>query len=522
MSTHPSHLWYSVRLARWCWRLVWNRRTAWTLIILVSFTTLYYQWENWRSARELVETRKRVMARIGTDNLLDLAPPRIPDEQNWFANAVFESWIRPQSPNGPQTMYATPENALLPKSFVMPAVIESNDGNAETLDLAAWMKQRFANVTPPQDATPEALFARDLGDGNGLLPKLAVGLSRPYSMMKPDRREGIEKSQGNPWAIDITNFRHANQLQRQLGLHLRSAALIKDQGKARDTTLIMLRFSEASSNHALVGCLVSMALHGMAFDAMQDAMNHGAWSEAALPLLQHRLAAFDDLQNMDLALSSEALRLFQTAASIHAQQVNLADMFVPGIVAEPRWKTRLWNHAFHWLAAYGPIGWHDANIAYWTDRELEALGPPGPTSWLGASDRYFRVSKAARAVLYYNDDEAFVWPNPRRFIGAMAFPNLGNISKSAAECLFKRRCLIIGCALERYRLQHGAFPDSLDAVKAELASFKVNDPARPDQPMGYRLEPTGYVLWSAGEDAQDNGGVMGEDWLWRIKRAAKP
>ena len=40
--------------------------------------------------------------------------------------------------------------------------------------------------------------------------------------------------------------------------------------------------------------------------------------------------------------------------------------------------------------------------------------------------------------------------------------------------------------------------------------------------MGYRIEPTGYVLWSAGEDAKDNGGVMGEDWLWRIKRATKP
>jgi hypothetical protein len=73
-----------------------------------------------------------------------------------------------------------------------------------------------------------------------------------------------------------------------------------------------------------------------------------------------------------------------------------------------------------------------------------------------------------------------------------------------------------------FRLQHGAFPDSLDAVKTEIAAFKVNDPARPDQPMGYRMEPTGYVLWSAGEDAKDDGGVMGEDWLWRIKRATKP
>lgn len=512
MSTHPSHPWYSVRLARWGWRLVWNRRMAWTLITLVSITVLFYQWENWRSARELVETRKHIIARIGTDNLLDLAPPRIPDEQNWFANAAFESWIRQQSPRDPRINYVPPDDALLPKGFVMPAIIEGKEGNAETLDLAAWMKQRFANGTPPPDATPEVLLARDLGDGNGLLPKLAVGLSKPYSMMKPGRREEIEKSQGNPWAIDIPNFRHGNQLQRQLALHLRSAALVKDQDKARDTALIMLRYSEASSTHALVGCLVSLALHGIAFDAMHDAMNHGAWSEAAMPLLQHRLVAFDDLQNMELALSSEALGLFQTAAWLHSNRVKWSEMFNFGRSNEESVITSLGDLSFRLLARYGPIGWHDANIAYWTDRELDMIGPRGPTSWLQASERNERVRAECQIRTL----------NPRRFLGAIAMPNLGSLGRAAAEGLFKRRCLIIACALERYRLQHGSFPESLDAVKSELAAFTLNDPARPDQPLSYRLEPTGYVLWSAGEDAKDDDGTSDKDWRWRLRRATKP
>lgn len=500
--------WYSVRLTRWCWRLVWNRRTAWTLVTLVSVTVLYYQWENWRSARELVETRKHIIARIGTDNLLDLAPPRIPDEQNWFANAVFESWIMRQSTGHPRIWYVPPDNALLPKGFVMPAVIEGKDGNAETLDLAAWVKQRIANGTPPPDATPEVLLARDLGDGNGLLPKLAVGLSKPYSMMKPGRREELEKSQGNPWDIDIPNFRNMNQMQRQLALHLRSAALVKDQDKARDTALIMLRFSEASSTHALVGCLVSLALHGIAFDAMHDAMNQGAWSDAALPLLQRRLAAFDDLQNVELALSNEALGLFQTGAWLHSNRVKWSEMFNFGRTNEESMITSLGDLTFRLLARYGPVGWHDANIAYWTDRELDMIGPRGPTSWLQASERNERVRSECKVYTL----------NPRRLLGAIALPNLGNIGRAAAECLFKRRCLIIACALERYRLQHGSFPASLDAVQAELASFTLNDPARPDQPMSYRLEPTGYLLWAAGEDAKDDGGVAEKDWLWRIRR----
>ena len=512
MSTLASHPWLTVRFAHWCWRLIWNRRTAWLLVCFVSLTVLYYQWENWRSARELVETRRHIIARIGTDNLLDLAPPRIPDEQNWFANAVFESWIRQQSPRDPRINYVPPDDALLPKGFVMPAIIEGKDGNAETLDLTAWMNQRIAIGTPPPDATPEVLLARDLGDGNGLLPKLAMGLSKPYSMMKPDRREGIEKSQGNPWAIDIPNFRHGNQLQRQLALHLRSAALVKDQDKARDTALIMLRFSEASSHHALVGCLVSLALHGMAFDAMHDAMNHGAWSDAALPLLQLRLAAFDDLQNVELALSSEALGLFQTAAWLHSNRVKWSEMFNFGRSNQESVITSLGDLSFRLLACYGPIGWHDANIAYWTDRELDMIGPRASDAWLQAGERSERVRAECQVYTL----------NPRRLLGAIALPNLGNLGRAAAEGLFKRRCLIIACALERYRLQHGSFPQSLEAVKTELTPFAVTDPALPDKLLGYRLEPQGYLLWSAGEDGKDDDASADMDWLWRVRRPTMP
>jgi hypothetical protein len=399
-----------------------------------------------------------------------------------------------------------PDDALLPKGFVLPSVIEGKNGDAEVLNLAAWMKQRFANRTPPV-ITPEVLLARDLGDGNGLLPKLTVGLSKPHSMMKPGRREALEKSQGNPWDIDIPNFRNMNQMQRQLALHLRSAALVKDQDKARDTALIMLRFSEASSTHALVGCLVSLALHGIAFDAMHDAMNQGAWSEATLPLLQRRLAAFDDLQNVELAYSTEALGLFQTAAWLHSDRAKWSEMFNFGRSNEESMITSLGDLSFRLLARYGPVGWHDANVAYWTDRELDLLGPRGPDTWVHGNERYARVL----------GDSQLKTINPRRFFGAIAVPNIGNIGRAAAECLFKRRCLIIACALERYRLQHGSFPESLDVVQAELAPFKPMDPARPDKLPRYRLEPGGYLLWSVGEDGKDDNATPETDWLWRVR-----
>ncbi len=67
-------------------------------------------------------------------------------------------------------------------------------------------------------------------------------------------------------------------------------------------------------------------------------------------------------------------------------------------------------------------------------------------------------------------------------------------------------------------MQHGEYPESLEAVKDDLKSFQINDPARPKTSLGYRLEDDGYLIWSAGPDAKDDDGVKDKDWLWRMKR----
>jgi hypothetical protein len=96
----------------------------------------------------------------------------------------------------------------------------------------------------------------------------------------------------------------------------------------------------------------------------------------------------------------------------------------------------------------------------------------------------------------------------RRKIGAVALPNIGNVFDAAAKMLFHRRCLIIACALESYRIEYGAYPPALDAIKDELKLFQVNDPAKPSHLPGYRLEATGYALST----------VWCKDWRWRMKR----
>ena len=492
--------WYTLRLARWLFRLVMTRRVVWTLIVLFSLITVLWQWENWRSARELKAVHQRVIERLGTDNPFAFMPPTVTDEQNYFANPLIESWLRVTNPKNGQMKYTPPKDALLPPGFIMPEVVESDDGDPERLDLKAWMAKRAPSTEP---AT--SVLARELGDGNGLLPKLAEGLNKPYSIMKPGQREAMEAAGGNPWEAAIPDFQNMNRFQQQLGLHLRTAAMLGDKEKTAMTAHIMLRFSEAPARGGIIGILVPLALHEITFDALHETLEHPAWTEESLDRLQVRLGQFDELESYEKSFGGEITGMFAALTYFRSHPEVLEQLNV----SQPGWKGWV-DRTFEFAMIRGPMGWHDANIAFYADCMLDQIGPRSQTSWLDAGQRDDRVRQISK--------EANSWPNPRRILGAIAIPNVGYISQAAAETLFHRRCLIIACALEKHWLHHGAFPASLEAVKEDLKLFQINDPARPGQSPGYRLEPTGYVLWSAGTDAKDDGGMNDKDWLWRMKR----
>lgn len=65
---------------------------------------------------------------------------------------------------------------------------------------------------------------------------------------------------------------------------------------------------------------------------------------------------------------------------------------------------------------------------------------------------------------------------------------------------------IIACALERWRIEKGSYPDSLDAVRLADGKPLPLDPIH-EKPMGYRKTADGrYALWSVGFDGKDDGG----------------
>lgn len=475
-------------------RSKWLRRLLWTCVTLLSLLTLYYQWENRRSARELAKMRQQLIARLGTDDPLAFSPPKIGDDANYFAISAVEAWAtEPLEPGSAFKQYHIPDEAFWPKDVPRPELIENEAEGTTQVDWAKWAANRDL-----KGESPAAALNQMLGDLNGLLPKLAAGLDRPFACIKPGLREAQEAAKGELWNTVIPKTGSINAHQRALDLHLRCAALAGDRAKAQQLAMISLRlFPESAASHGtLVSALVAIASHGISFSGLQEALSQPVWDERSLMRLQAQLAKENDLHYTVRALGGETLWM-------HAQ-------FIRGREQRRGWRSddilsrispdNPMEHFIKWAMVLGPVGWHDADTANHLRCMLLHIGPDAEDAWLTASARHREAKQLCENVVSI---AGVPFINPHRFISAFAIPNLGNLHAAAAKTLFHRRCLILACELEKHRLRHGAYPAALPV----LGGFETHDPARPKQPLGYRLEKDGYVITSAHEG-----------WLWRMKR----
>jgi hypothetical protein len=423
----------------------------------------------------------------------------------------------PSSISGPRSRWSTgaasegydiPKDAFVPANFTPPKLIEAEAGLPESVDWATWSKNRDLKGEPAA-----VVMNRELGDANGLLPKLAAGLTRPFACIKPSLREAFEASNNPISQAAIPNAGNLNSNMRDLTLHLRAAAHAGDAAKTQTTALVALRFfpESCAAHGVLVTALQSIATHRIAFDALHDALSCAVWDERGLTLLQAQLAKDDDLQIINRALMSETLWVHAMISQARRKRASFESDGLLEILSWRKDDFQWWRRASDWLLRLGPIGWLDTDNAAYIDQMLETIGPDSDTAWIEASSR----TQAVRRRVAEQSTAVFPLPNVRRWVSCIGFPNIGSLHGAAAETLFQRRCLILACELEKHRMRLGGYPDRLP----ELKGFVVNDPARPGQLPGYRLESNGYLLWSAGQDAVDDRGASDKDWLWHMKRA---
>jgi hypothetical protein len=115
---------------------------------------------------------------------------------------------------------------------------------------------------------------------------------------------------------------------------------------------------------------------------------------------------------------------------------------------------------------------------------------------------------------------------PYKVQALMLFPAIGSTVKKVAVIQSSVDLARIACALERYRLAHNEYPESLDALMPQFME-KIPHDIIGGAPLHYRRTSNGqFILYSVGWNATDDGGKvdvrksgsvdwLNGDWVWQ-------
>jgi hypothetical protein len=119
-------------------------------------------------------------------------------------------------------------------------------------------------------------------------------------------------------------------------------------------------------------------------------------------------------------------------------------------------------------------------------------------------------------------------PRPYDLLSRLLIPEVPWMAERFAYAKASVDLAWVACALERYRLAHGEFPEALNVLAPEFIPALPHD-AISGEPLKYRRTDGGqFVLYSVGWNGADDGGIFAfkngrpdseeGDWVWKYAR----
>jgi hypothetical protein len=270
----------------------------------------------------------------------------------------------------------------------------------------------------------------------------------------------------------------------------------------------MLEGKPASNAPTLVDAMIDVAITGLYTTIIRDGLARHTWREAELAAMQQQLEQVNFIPLLNRSFHAERAATCRTLESTPPSE--LVKLF--GFGGEVRfWLDRLKDPRYL-LVRFAPRGWIYQNMCAGAPQEqrlLEALDVPNDQVLSGKLDQVaVQVGAAFRSRSPYN------------FLMAAALPNFVKATQTMARNQTLANEAYVACGLERYRLTHGQYPETLEALVPRFAAKLPHDIIG-GQPLIYHRTAQGrFVLYSVGWNERDDGGVPGKtagegDWVWQ-------
>ena len=520
------------------WVRTW-RYFFWPLGLAV-LVFLAYRVENWRGHRDWERYRQQMIARGEPIDRSLLVPPPVPDEENFamtpFLAPVFDFVPGTQQPRDAHALarvqaFAKRYDAANPGKGTN--TLRSNSWTGPRTDLAAWYAAfqpstnaaiqhgkpvASAPVAPVEmapGAPPASGVLAALSECDPVFEELRSASRRPFS------RFNLDYGQEPPSGILLPHLSLLKHLCQVLQLRASAELALEQSEDALNDITLMLRLADASrSEPVLISHLVRFGQLHLAMRPIAEGLAAHQWSEDQLRRLEERLRGFDCLADGRRMLQGESVLLGEGMIEYirrHPLQLNRmmeSPSDQPGSGA-----------VLPFFACVAPGGWYDLEKLSLSRMSQENLLSAielsrrrvTPKAAYDGDERLAAALSRSRPALFFR----------HRFFASNFLPNLTNVSYRVAFMQTGLDLAGLACALERYRLASGHFPDQLELLVPRFIPRIPTDVIN-GGPLKYRLAPGDtFVLYSVGWNESDEGGALGltshegnvdpnqGDWVWR-------
>ena len=504
------------------------RKMLISLAWLVTIVVLFYAEEDWRGWHEWNNYRQQLEAGGAQLDLRAFIPKPVPDNQNFAAIPVIDSWFTQRT----NFTKKWADNYSLASSMIgtesNPPAPEGNSyqgGERYFLDLAAWKvafdaiqsgrtnsNEKFSSgkldLASRAAAAPAVLV--DLASSEAELDQLRAASDRPYA------RYPVVYDLDNPWGILLPHLGNVKRTVQRLQLRACAELAAGRSDDALGDVKLMLYLADSVKNEPfLISYLVRLACVHLAIQPVWEGLAEHAWSDNQLQELQAWFQQYDFIADMKRPIDSERAAAILTADLLARGKYHLNDL-----TDDP-------SHAGSSLAnVFGRMvsrGWYDLEeLSYCQLFQMQLNGAfDVEKKQVFPKEIEFNTNALAQAFAGRNPFTAICIRH--QLLAVIMLPTLHKIPMRAAAAQTAVDEAAIACALERYRLANGHFPENMNMLVPKFISQLPNDVIS-GGPYQYRRTADGqFVLYSIGWNETDDGGVPGNnlyddkagDWVWQ-------
>lgn len=481
-----------------------------TLLVRAAFVsavgaTLIAGWYAVERARSRASWERYAAEARAAGVKLDFAeylPAPVPDAENFAAIPIFQDAFR-----ATEAGQGAPRPFELPQEGGLKRPPMANVTTGQNIDLAAWQSYFVsAKMIPAAGTNPARDVLTALQKFDPALAQLREAAQRPSCRFPVKWEDGIYATVPHLGALQTSTQIFALRLAAHLALG-ESAAASED---LRDSMRI---YAVTAQEPALITTLVRKSIPVALDQAVWDGLSRRHWQDADLVQIERALRSVNTLADYQFGMGSERAMtnwLYPQLRGMSAAKISEILKIMVSINAQRAgegWSGRI-------FALY-PQGWMYRNQER-SNRFFDELAA--------------RVSVDPPRLFLDRPEESGPekiegWlDRARLFFFAQAVPTFQTLDVNFASAQALTDQARLGCALERFRLARGAFPQQLEELVPEFLPSLPADVMN-GEPYRYRPNPDGgYVLYSVASNLKDDGGQAGSDrnaakqldWVWTM------